>query len=320
LYLLFEVLVQENRATFLPCSTVIIFAYYIDGFDLFFRLSSICAILLRMQQNSPHNPVSSRENSVVKHLRSLADAKVRKKERAFLLEGPKLVEEALRDNREVLLVAASPSLLQRHGKGILKLAESRAVKILWISDRLMDAISESKTPQPVLAVARMKLFSEADLLDSAAGLLVIGHQLQDPGNLGTIIRTAEAAGAAGVAVTAGTVDFFNSKTIRASMGSILRLPVVQVGDVVEFIQACRRKNYQTVAAVTSSKQTHFDIDLKKPTAVILGQEGAGLPPDILSHVNGLVRIPMSEAIDSLNVSIAAAIILYEAVRQRSLSR
>jgi TrmH family RNA methyltransferase len=269
-----------------------------------------------MQQTSPHKPIIAKENTAVKYLRSLFDSKTRKKERAFLIEGTKIVEDALRDDLNVAMVVATPDLVRHHGKGILKQAESKSVKILWISRQLMDAISESKTPQPVMAVARMKQFSGDDLLDNNAGLIIIAHQLQDPGNLGSIIRTAEAVGASGVAITSNTVDPFNAKTIRASMGSILRLPLVHIGDGTAFIKASRQKKFQTVATMVTGKQTHFDVDLTKPTVVILGQEGTGLPQDISADVDLFVRIPMSKSIDSLNVSVAAAVVLYETMRQR----
>jgi len=270
-----------------------------------------------MQQSSPHNPISSKDNSLVKHLRSLSEAKSRKKEKTFLIEGLKMVEEALRDNLGVSLVVAAPSLVQHHGKGVLKLAESRGVDILWISERLMDALSESKTPQPVMAKVTMKQHSEEGLLANEAGLIIIAHQLQDPGNLGTIIRTAEAVGASGLALTQHTVDPFNAKAIRASMGSILRMPVVHVGDIATFVKTCKQRGFQTVATVLTAEKTHFDVDLRKPTAMVLGQEGTGLSQDIMPDIDLRVRIPMAATIDSLNVATAAAVILYEAMRQRS---
>jgi TrmH family RNA methyltransferase len=269
-----------------------------------------------MHQSGPHNPISSKDNSSIKHLRSLADPKYRKKEKAFLIEGVKMVEEALRDDLGVKMVVASPSLVQHHGKGVLKLAESQSVEILWISERIMDSISENKTPQPVMAVVKTREHSEEELLAHSSRLIVVAHQLQDPGNLGTIIRTAEAVGASGVAITTNTVDPLNPKAIRASMGSILRLPIVHLMDVSAFIKACKKRGYQTVATVLSGEKTHFDIDLKKPTMVIFGQEGGGLSQDIMPIIDLHVRIPMAETIDSLNVATAAAVILYEALRQK----
>lgn len=269
-----------------------------------------------MQQTSPHTPITSKDNSFVKHLRSLSEPKYRKKEKAFLIEGIKMVEEALRDNLGVNMVVAAPSLVQHHGKGVLKLAESRGINVLWISERLMDALSESKTPQPVMAEVKMKQHSEERLLSNEAGLIILAHQLQDPGNLGTIIRTAEAVSASGLALTQHTVDPFNAKAIRASMGSILRLPVVHVGDIAKFMKTCKQRGFQTVATVLTAEKTHFDVDLRKPTALVIGQEGTGLPQDIMPDIDLRIRIPMTATIDSLNVATAAAVILYETMRQR----
>jgi TrmH family RNA methyltransferase len=269
-----------------------------------------------MQQSSPHNPITSKDNSIIKHLRSLSDPKHRKKEQVFMIEGVKMVEEALRDKAGVTMVVASPSLVQHHGKGVIKLAETRSIGILWISDKLMDAIAESKTPQPVMAIVAMKKHSEDELLAHASKLIVICHQLQDPGNLGTIIRTVEAVGAAGIALTPHTVDPYGAKAVRASMGSMLRLPVVRIGDCRAFVKLCKQRGFQTVATVVTGEKSHFDIDLKKPTVVILGQEGAGLPQDILEEVDLCVRIPLADTIDSLNVATASAVLLYEVMRQR----
>jgi len=269
-----------------------------------------------MLQTSPHNPITSKDNSAIKHLRSLSDPKQRKKEQVFLIEGVKMVEEAIRDNAGVTLVVASPALVQHHGKTALKLAEAASINILWISEKLMDSVSESKTPQPMMAVVRMKEHTEDVLFAHRSKLIVIAHQLQDPGNLGTIIRTAEAVAAAGIAITPNTVDPYSAKAIRATMGSILRLPVVRIGDIGGFVTLCKQKGFQTVATAVTGEKTLFDIDLTRPTVVILGQEGAGLPQHIMADVDLRVRIPMAETIDSLNVATSSAVILYEALRQR----
>lgn len=269
-----------------------------------------------MQPSSPHHPITSKDNSIIKRLRALADPKHRKKEQAYLIEGVKMVEEALRDKAGVTLVAASPSLVQHHGKGVIKLAESCSIDILWISDKLLDTVSESKTPQPVMALAAMKEHAEQELFDHGSKLIVVCHKLQDPGNLGTIIRIVEAVGAAGIALSPHTVDPYSAKALRASMGSIFRLPVVRIADITRFVKLAKQKGYQCVASVVTGEKTHFDIDLKKPTVIILGQEGAGLPQEIMEDVDLRVRIPMSDSIDSLNVAISSAVVLYEAMRQR----
>jgi RNA methyltransferase, TrmH family len=269
-----------------------------------------------MLRSGPHNPITSKENGVIRYLRSLSQPKHRRNEKAFLIEGLKMVEEALRDDLGVTKVVVSPSLVHHHGKGILKLAASRGVEILWISEKLLESVSESKTPQPVSAVVKMRDYTESALLGDNQALIVIAHELQDPGNLGTIIRTAEAAGAAGVGVTANTVDLFNAKTIRASMGSILRLPLAHISDLTVFIKKSKGLGFQIMATVPAGETPIFDVDLLKPTVVILGQEGAGLSQDIVSDIDLGVRIPMAATIDSLNVATAAAVVLYEAMRQR----
>jgi TrmH family RNA methyltransferase len=271
-----------------------------------------------MPETTPHHPITSRDNSSIKQLRSLSDAKHRKKEKAFLIEGLKMVEEALRDNLSVRMVVATPSLTQHHGKGVLKLAESKQKQILWISGRLMDSLAESKTPQPIMAIVDMKQHSEEGLLAHDAGLIVACWQLQDPGNLGTIIRTAEAAGAAGVVVVSPSVDPFNPKAVRASMGSILRLPIATVSDLPMFILKARKRSFQTVATALTGDSAPYDIDFLMPTVVILGQEGSGLPSEIMTEIDRQVRIPMVQTIESLNVATAAAVMLYEAVRQRMM--
>jgi len=272
-----------------------------------------------MPETTPHHPLTSKDNSSIKQLRALTDAKNRKKEDIFLIEGLKMVEEALRDDLGVRMVVATPALVRHHGKGVLKLAESRQKQILWISDRLMDSLAESKTPQPVMAVVEMKKHSEDGLLAHDAGLIVVCHQLQDPGNLGTIIRTAEAAGASGIVIVSPSVDPYNPKAIRASMGSVLRLSITTVSDLPAFILSARKRSFQTVATVLTGKTLHYDIDFRKPTIMVLGQEGSGLPSELMGVIDHQVRIPMAETIESLNVATAAAVMLYEAVRQRMKS-
>ncbi len=269
-----------------------------------------------MQKSNPHNPITGKDNSAIKYLRSLSDPKHRKKERSFLIEGVKMVKEALRDRAGVTMLVASPAFMQHSGRALLNLAEARPIEIIWISDRLMDAVSENKTPQPVMAVVMMKEHSSDTLLAHDSKLIIIAHRLQDPGNLGTIIRTAEAVGAAGVALTPNTVDPFSPKAIRASMGSILRLPVAHIGEIDTFVKICKQRGFQIIATVLTDAKAPYDVDLTKPTVVVLGQEGSGLPRSIIADVDHRVRIPMVPSIDSLNVATSSAVLLYEVMRQR----
>ena len=270
-----------------------------------------------MERTAPHLPLTGRDNKTVKYLASLADPRIRRQEKAFLIEGVKMVEEALRDKAGVRQVIASPSLTQHHGKSIIRLAEMSGVEVLWISERLLDQLSETKTPQPVMAVVEMRQQSAEALIDRPGELIVLCHRLQDPGNLGTIIRSVEAVGASGVAVTQHTVDPYNARSVRASMGSILRVPLARVPDGTDFLARCGQRGFQIAALVLQGGKSPFDLDLRIPTVFVLGQEGSGLQEELLKEVTHRVRIPMAATIDSLNVATSAAVVLYEAMRQRT---
>jgi TrmH family RNA methyltransferase len=167
-----------------------------------------------------------------------------------------------------------------------------------------------------MAVVEMREHSEEELLAHGSKLIVLCHQLQDPGNLGTIIRTAEAVRASGVAVTPHTVDAYNGKAVRGSMGSILRVPVVKVQSEHAFVRSCKERGFQTVALVLNGRETPFELDLTAPTVIMLGQESSGVMAEELADFDRRIRIPMAETIDSLNVATSAAVVLYEAMRQR----
>lgn len=269
-----------------------------------------------MHQYGPASPISSRDNRFVKFLRSLSEPKGRKKEQAYIIEGFKMVEEALRIPGAVSHVIATPTLLRHNAESIIEMAASQSVKLTWITDRILDVVSETRTPQPVIAVVRMKEHTETEILKPDPGLFIIAHWIQDPGNIGTIIRSSEAVGASGVVITHGTVDPYGPKAVRASMGSILRLPIIRIDDLSRFLERCTESGFQTVGLAISGKIAHFELDLTRPTALIVGSEGLGLPEDIMQNVRYISRIPMFKGIDSLNVATAASVVLYEAYRQR----
>ena len=225
---------------------------------------------------SPQPRHEQREQGRQDTLFPLSDPKVRKKEKAFLIEGVKMVEEALRDKLGVKQVIAAPSLTQHHGKGVLKLAEQQGVEHPLDIGPVAGLMSDSKTPQPVMAVVEMREHSEEALLAHGSGLIVIAHQLQDPGNLGTIIRTAEAVGASGVAVTPHTVDAYNGKAVRGSMGSILRVPVVRIQNERDFVATCKERGFQTVALELNGRKTPFELDLTVPTVIMRGSGKFGV--------------------------------------------
>jgi TrmH family RNA methyltransferase len=180
----------------------------------------------------------------------------------------------------------------------------------------MAAISDVESPQGVAAIAQLPYAALEDAIRSTAPLLVITHLLQDPGNLGTIIRTAEAAGADSLITTHGTVDPFNLKALRAAMGSAFRLPLVSNARLPAIAELCRKHNIVVVAAEAGAERSYTDFVWTGPVALLLGQEGGGLDDASMKIVKEKLSIPMNTGVESLNVSTAAAVMLYEAARQR----
>ncbi len=264
----------------------------------------------------PSEIISSRSNKTIKYLKSLSLSRNRQKESRFIVDGIRIIEEILEQGRSVKKLIISPLAAENERAAmIVEAAREQGIEVVWVAERVVDYLAETKTSQGVLALVEPQEFSEDDLLKGQMPMIVVAHLLQDPGNLGTIVRVTEAAGAGGVVTTPGTVDFYNPKALRATMGSIFRLPALRTQSLEAFVDRFKSRGYQTVAAMVSAKTRYFDIDYTKPTILLLGQEGAGLTPEAGQLADYKVSIPMVTMIDSLNVASAASIILYEAVRQ-----
>jgi TrmH family RNA methyltransferase len=264
--------------------------------------------------------ISSRGNKTVKYLRSLSLPRNRQKEKVFLVEGVRIIEEAVERAKCIRKLIVTPHASNDDRiAALIDGVEEDGIEVVWVADRVMDYICETRTNQGVMALAGAIEFDEADLGKGQLPLVALCHQLQDPGNMGTIIRVAEAAGAGGVVTTPGTVDCYNPKALRATMGSIFRLPVVRMGSLEDAVSHFKDNGYQVAAAMVSAKTYYHEVDFSKPTVVLFGQEGSGLPVEagMLSDVQ--ISIPMATMMDSLNVASAASVILYEAVRQRLVS-
>jgi RNA methyltransferase, TrmH family len=264
--------------------------------------------------------ISSRSNKTVRYLKSLSLARNRQKENRFIVEGVRIVEEAMGrpDCVESLCVTPHAAADDRV-RNLVESAVERGISVAWFADRVVDYISDTKTSQGVLALVRPSEFTEDDLEKGQVPVVLLAHLLQDPGNIGTIIRVAEAAGAGGVVTTPGTVDLYNPKALRASMGSIFRLPALRAASVEGFVDDFRSRGFQMVAAMVSARTNYFELDLTKPTVLMLGQEATGLPKEVASLSDHQITIPMTTMMDSLNVASAASIIIYEAVRQKLVS-
>lgn len=258
--------------------------------------------------------IRSRTNPLVRRLRSLKGKSAAGV--LALLEGVKLLEEALAAGVLIVEVAASPRAA-RSGRAaaVLRSLRERGVSIREVDERLLDSLSEVETSQGVLALARRPSFDEQSLF-RATPLLVVAVGVQSPGNLGGLLRTAEAAGSTGAYLTEGTADPFSWKALRGSMGSAFRLPHVRGLSVEEVVGRLKARGIRLAGATPSGGMRYDEADWGRSVALLLGSEGTGLPAHVTAQLDLKVTIPVLGSVESLNVGVAAGILLFEAARQR----
>jgi TrmH family RNA methyltransferase len=245
------------------------------------------------------------------------------------VEGPKLVEEAIRSGLEAHALLVSVTGEREMEKIFRAAGQSEAGisrdRILKTSDKMFESVAGTETPQGVAALFRQPVWGLEDVLRGDTPLVVVLTGIQDPGNLGTILRSAEAFGATGAVTTRGTADPWSPKAIRASAGSALRLPIVRGIATPILLAQLKMHQIKVVAASSqSSKDSAGGTDdlrsaLRGPTALFIGAEGAGLPAEVEHAADMTISIPMSETVESLNAAVAASLLLYEAARLRKES-
>jgi TrmH family RNA methyltransferase len=252
----------------------------------------------------------------VKSARQLAKRALRQRARSFLAEGPQAVGEALAAGDVVTQLFVTAAAQPRHAE-LIELAAGQGADVHLVSGEVMTELAQTITPQGVLAVCR---FVDVPLADVPAGsrLVVVLANVRDPGNAGTVLRTADAAGAGGVIFAGSSVDPYNSKCVRASAGSLFHLPVVTGIPVDEAVRVLRDRGLQVLAADGSATTTLDDLQsagqLGRPTAWLLGNEAWGLPADVLDLADEAIAVPIYGRAESLNLAAAAAVCLYASAR------
>ena len=275
--------------------------------------------------------ISSKDNKKIKYIRGLMEkGSIRKKNRQFVVEGIKLVDEALKygDVSEIVITESlyaeivsgdlsDNALLAENGKNVIKYVGNSRSTIV-VLDAVFNSVSETITPQGVLAVVGMPCYRllDEDYLDkiySKTGKikLLILEDTSDPGNLGTIMRTAEAAGVTGVIMSKGTVDIFNPKVVRSTMGSIFRLPFAYVEDLKEVIKELKKSGISFYATHLKGEKSYKAIKYSDRSAILIGNEARGLSDEVADLADTYVLIPMQGKVESLNAAVAAALMMYE---------
>ena len=255
--------------------------------------------------------ITSASNGQIKNLIQLQKkGKTRREQDVFVAEGIKMYEEAPLELIEKVYISKSFSEKKAAGE-ILKRA---AVEI--VADRIFQSAADTKTPQGIMAIIKQHHYTLTQVLTGENPLIMILENLQDPGNLGTILRTGEGAGVTGVIISSDTVDIYNPKTIRATMGSIYRVPFYYADDLKEVLKELEERNIVTYAAHLKGSRDYDKPDYRKGSAFMIGNEGNGLTDELAKRAQEYIRIPMCGEVESLNAAVASSLLMYEAFRQR----
>jgi RNA methyltransferase, TrmH family len=248
----------------------------------------------------------------VKRLRQLLErSSLRRRERAFVVEGPTLVGDALDAGAQLESLFVAPGATE----AVVERAAALGVPVFELAPGVLERVAGTVSPQPVIAIARMVDVDLADLAEET--LVVVCVDVRDPGNLGTVLRSAEASGVGGIICCDGSVDLYNPKCVRASAGSLFHTRVVAREDPVKVLGTLGDWGLRRLGTRPEGGQPYHLVDLTAPTALVLGNEANGLPAPAAAALDGWVTIPMAGRSESLNVGMAAAVLCFEAARQRN---
>lgn len=259
--------------------------------------------------------ITSPSNKSVKEVvQLLQKAKSRKEKKLFVVEGIKMFLEA--PEERIVKVYAAESFGKEMPPACKEKLAMLAGRFETVADDIFRKMSDTKTPQGILCVVRQSEYSQEEMLEAEAPLLVLLEDIQDPGNLGTMFRAGEGAGVTGIVMSGGTADIYNPKTIRSTMGSVYRMPFLYVEDLTETIGKLQEKGITVYAAHLQGAKIYDECGYRGKTAFLIGNEANGLRDKTAACADVSVKIPMEGKVESLNAAVAASVLLFEAARQR----
>ena len=247
--------------------------------------------------------ITSKDNEIIKNIKKLKEKKYRLD--TYIVEGIKMVKEAINENQEIALIAIREDFKIDF--------DTKKIKIVTISNKIFNDISDVKTPQGILAVIKK---NQNNQIETNSDYILALDSLQDPGNMGTIIRTADSANINQIIINKTTVDPYSPKVIRSTMGAIYRTNIIEVEDLKATLKEMKSKGFQIITTDLKATQSIYDINYNNKTVVVIGNEANGVSQEILQTADKKVIIPMLGKTESLNASIAASIMIYEYVRQK----
>lgn len=260
--------------------------------------------------------ITSSKNPLIKEIKSLHRKRGRMKNNAFIIEGIKIINEAIENNYPLDKIIYTDQLLRnKEGEDFFNKLQD-GYNLIYVSDNVFDEISDTENPQGILAIAQLVYRTVDELSLSKKSFLLYLDELQDPGNMGTIIRTADAFNIDGIILSQGCVDPYNPKVVRATMGSIFRTPLYFASDGLDMLKDLREKGIKIYSTSLQGSIPIYDADYNGGLVLVIGNESKGVREDIQCMSNILIKIPMPGKAESLNAGVAASIIMYEVLKQR----
>ncbi len=257
--------------------------------------------------------ISSKDNELVKHIKKLKDKKYRDENNEYIIEGVKLVEEAVKEKAKIKEIIICEDTTRTYEIPTNVMLEIAKYECIYVTDKIFNSITQVTNPQGIMAIVEKK--SEEMNIDFSQDIIIVLDDVQDPGNLGTILRTVDSIGLNQIIVSKGTADAFNSKVVRSTMGAIFRIKVIEVENLVETIKQIKKHHFKLLVTSLQTNNSIYDINFNKKI-IVIGNEANGVSEDIQNMADEKAKIPMIGKTESLNASVAAGIVMYEYVRQK----
>lgn len=258
--------------------------------------------------------IKSTKNDRVKYIKSLSQRKNRWKEKRFAIEGIRAVMQMVENTEDVKEIYYSERVKELYqGDEVLELAENKGIELTEVSEEVFNMLTDTESPQYILALVEFRLYELEEVISKGRKFILL-DRIQDPGNLGTIIRTAEAMGFNGVIIIKGTADIYNSKVLRSTMG--VELPAVHFDSAEEAIGKLKENGVKIVSTSLEAEKMPYEADLSDNIAIVIGNEARGISDEIEKNSDELIKIPMLGNAESLNAAVASSMIMYESLRQK----
>lgn len=257
--------------------------------------------------------ISSKDNELVKHIKKLKDKKYRDESNEYIIEGVKLIEEAVKEKAKIKKVIICEDTTRTYEIPTSIMYEIAKYECIYVTDKIFASITQVTNPQGIMAIIEK---NDADTsIDYTQDIIVALDDVQDPGNLGTILRTVDSIGVNQIIVSKGTADAFNSKVVRSTMGAIFRVKIIETDNLIQTIKEIKKHHFKLMVTSLQTENSIYDIQFNKKI-VVIGNEANGISKDIQEMADEKAKIPMLGKAESLNASVATGIVLYEYVRQK----